>query len=710
MNFHDINLKYTYETEKNDLLNEFYIPVLTCAKRYDRISGFFSSTSLAISARGIAGLISNGGTMRLITCPKLSREDAEKINLLVENPDEIVSENLIKELDSIEDKFMEDHVEALGWMLSNGYLQMKIALVCDKGKYISEEKAYSHSIMHQKVGIMYDEEFNGISFSGSNNESATGWLDNIEEFKVFKGWEEGQKIYFNDDHKKFEEFWNDKRVGVKVIDLPTAVKNKFIEKSEKYSFEKIALHQYYANKHISHLKKEKQNLELFFYQKEAVEKWENNNYQLLLEMATGTGKTRTAIGCIQKILVKESSKVLVVIACPQTTLSIQWKNDIEKLKTNVDQSIICDGTTSNWRQNFEKEIKKLSLGYYKNLVVYTTHQTCSNEDFISIVNNYGNKINCFFVGDEVHGMGAHKTKNGLLEAYKYRLGLSATPERWFDDFGSGVIRSFFGNDSYKFTIKDALKTINPITGKTFLVNYRYHPHFIKLTEKELLDYKNLSDKITKMSQIKKDDNDDVLQYLLFKRANLEKNAENKYKELEKILDEQKEKISDTIIFVSDEQLNGVMKILGDRGIIAHRFTQKESATPSPKFGGISEREYLIQKFINKEYQVLVAIKCLDEGIDIPSAKRAIVMASSTNPREYVQRIGRVIRQDKGKQQADIFDLIIKPDLSGYKEDDLSKLEKKIFEKEMVRVKELSENALNNSEAINIMYEVLGGMV
>lgn len=289
--------------------------------------------------------------------------------------------------------------------------------------------------------------------------------------------------------------------------------------------------------------------------------------------------------------------------------------------------------------------------------------------------------------------------------------LSATPSRWFDENGSKLIEEYFGNNSFVFTIQDALTTINPLTGKTFLVNYRYHPHFIQLTEDELMDYKSISDKITRMSRTNNDDERSrVLQFLLFKRADIEKNAENKYKELELILDEIGPKISDTIIFVSDEQINRVMRILGSRGIAAHRFTQAESTTPSQQYGGISEREHLIHGFIAGDYQILVAIKCLDEGIDIPSAKRAIVMASSTNPREYVQRIGRIIRQAPEKSQADIYDLIIHPDLSGYKEDVLSKIERRVFEKEMERVKDLSTNALNNSSVLNLVYKILGGIV
>ena len=184
MSFKELNLKTSYETGMDDLVEGFYIPVLSCAKRYDRIAGFFSSTSLALSARGIASLIEKHGKMRLITCPKLSKEDIEAINQAVTGPEEIISNRLASEL-SIEDEFQKDHVAALGWMLANGYLEMKIALVYENGHLVDDNNAFFQSIMHQKVGILYDSNFDSISFSGSNNESASGWLNNIEEFKVY---------------------------------------------------------------------------------------------------------------------------------------------------------------------------------------------------------------------------------------------------------------------------------------------------------------------------------------------------------------------------------------------------------------------------------------------------------------------------------------------------------------------------------------------
>jgi superfamily II DNA or RNA helicase len=455
----------------------------------------------------------------------------------------------------------------------------------------------------------------------------------------------------------------------------------------------------------------KEELKLFYYQEEAVQKWQQSNKRMLLEMATGCGKTRTAIGCIKYLIDKDIKPFLVVIACPGNTLSVQWKSDIDHLNICIEKSIMCDDTNPGWREDMKKLLIQLSVGYYRNSIIYTTHQTCSSPDFISYIKGLSRKVRTFFIGDEVHGLGARKAQKGLLNEYEMRLGLSATPSRWYDPNGSEVIQKYFGEVSYEFSIKDALRITNPLTGKPFLINYFYYPHFVSLTDEELTKYKNLTERIIKLSGKNDESEQSKLERLLFQHFFMPvgKSAENKYPELEVILDKIAPKIEDTIIFVSPDQINRVLCILARKGISAHSFTEKEGTRPSEEFGGISERDYLIRQFKQKQYKVLVAIKCLDEGIDIPSARCAIVMASSTNPREYIQRIGRVIRQDKNKGNAEIYDMIIRPNIPNGFSEDFIKMEQRIFRKEMDRVLELSENSLNNVNIVNQVYKIIEGL-
>lgn len=705
MSFRSIDIKYSYESGEDDLVNDFYIPVLSNAKQYDRIAGFFSSSSLAVAARGISGLISNGGSMRIVACPRMSPEDIEMIEKAIMQPEEVLSRRILAEFEHIEEEFEKDHISALGWLLAKGLLQIKIALVSSKNKFCAYSEIDERAIFHQKVGILYDFEGNSLSFSGSINETASGWLENIEEFKVFKSWENGQKEYLDNDIVKFDDFWNDRRSNVKTVDLPSAIKQKMLEYGEYFSAEAFVLKEHKAKYTIAKRSVE-EKLGLFFYQKNAVTEWKNNDYRILMEMATGTGKTRTAIACINEVL-KIESKSITVVSCPQGTLSKQWRTEIEKVGLEFDESIIVDGTNQKWRINFKQAISKILVGYNSTLIIYTTHRTGGSKDFINMIESIGASVPICFIGDEAHGLGAIEAKKGLLEIYKYRTGLSATPRRWFDDRGTDMLYNYFGNKVFEFSIGDALSTINPITGKPFLVNFYYHPRFISLEDYEIEEYQKLSTRISKMSAYSKgsDEYQKKLESLLFARANIEKNAEKKYSELEKTLDSI-DAIEDIIIFVSDEQMHRVMNILKSRKIIAHRFTQAEGTAPEEKYGGRSERQYLIDKFKEGVYHGLVAIKCLDEGIDIPSASTAIIMASSTNPREYVQRIGRVIRQAPDKHRAHIYDFIIKPDLQRIKNQDLAEFEKKIFKKEMNRVADMSQNAINNAETLNEVFDIL----
>lgn len=700
--FSQLSIKRAYDSGMDDILHDFYIPVLEKANRYDRIAGFFSSSTLAVAAKGMAGLIKNGGKMRLVTCPKLSHRDVEMLKLDADGLDEKIISNFISSEDEIQDEFEYDHVKAMGWMLSKDLLEIRIAVIKRDGIICDEEEINNSGIMHQKVGVLYDQCGNVITFSGSNNESAGGWINNTEEFKVFASWDTGYP-YYHDDIKKFDSFWEkDVRNDVEIKTVPQALNERLIEEGKDFNITKIAVSRYPSNKDNSDglIKLEKEQLRLYDYQKAAVNMWEENNRCLIFQMATGSGKTRTAIGCMSNAM-KDTKPLLIIIATPQTTLSVQWKKDIEKLDIPSKYSMLADSTASNWRKNLQKEILFLSIGKYPYLIVYTTHATCSSTDFINIISSKTDGITKFFIGDEVHGMGSKEQRKGLLDCYTYKLGLSATPQRWFDDSGSKLIQDYFGNNSYIYSVRQALLARS-------LVEYYYYPCFISLTEDELNDYIEKTKEIARKSHFKKTEEEkyNTLDRLRMARADIEKNAYEKYQELDHILDKIGDNIKNTIIFVSPEQINEVMKMLGRRGISASRFTKDQGTNPEKRYGGKSERDYIIDLFKQEKYQVLVAIKCLDEGIDIPSAETAIIMASTTNPREYVQRIGRIIRRFPGKQSASIYDMVVRPNIRAIYDDNQREMEKRIFTKELIRVNDLSRESLNNSNVNAQIYQVM----
>lgn len=252
-------------------------------------------------------------------------------------------------------------------------------------------------------------------------------------------------------------------------------------------------------------------------------------------------------------------------------------------------------------------------------------------------------------------------------------------------------------------MEKAINSINPATDESYLTPFIYNPKFLSLNNKELDEYFELSKQIAVKYYSKKEkNNENFMNSLLFKRSNIIKNANEKYDKLEEILDELGSDLKWTIIYCSEHQIKKVMEILKKKRISAHLFTMSEGTKPDKKYGGLTEREFILKKFNEEYYQVLIAIKCLDEGVDIPPARIAIIMASSGNPREHIQRLGRIIRRYPGKKKAIIYDLFVLPNLKKVPSE-FKGLEKKIFEKEFNRYEEIANLAINNAEALDSIY-------
>lgn len=699
MGLRNLQIQLSYETlDGKDPVEDFYIPALSQSVEYDRSVGFFSSASLALAARGIAGLIHNKGKMRLVVSPHLAERDIEAIRAAGKDCDEMVEDAMLaamSDVDVLADEIERDHVRALGWMLSAGYLEMRIALVTDDFGNILQDQLF-----HQKVGVMRDADGAALSFSGSVNETVSGWLRNSEEFKVFKGWDEGQKGFFDSDVKKFEEIWGNEREHVRTFEPKGALCDFLIAEGRDFDIEYSSLKR---NRSYS----ASDSIELFSYQRDAMEKWKACGMRMLFEMATGTGKTRTALACVQHLL-KTEKKLLCVIATPQTTLSRQWEREVEALGLKFDCAVFADSSesvSSEWAAEIRAKLGRIAIGRARSLVVYTTHASASNARFLDALDRVPSQLSVCLVGDEVHGMGSCEHRRSLSNRYDYRIGLSATPARWFDECGSELIRSFFGNESYEFTIRDAQETVNPLTGEPFLCPYEYKLVPVSLTDEESEEYAVLCGKISRLSHNDDHDAQEVLKRLLIKRANIKKNAIEKLDQLEALLEGIDP--SNMIVFTSPERIDEVDSVLVNHRIAAHRFTKDEGTRPRAEFGNLSERDYLIRMFKEGTLQALVAIKCLDEGIDIPEAATAVLLSSSTNPREYVQRIGRVIRRHPGKKLAHIYDFIVVPDWYRIEHYGDVVMERKLFDQELVRVEDMMQNAVNRTELLKQMLKLRG---
>lgn len=434
-----------------------------------------------------------------------------------------------------------------------------------------------------------------------------------------------------------------------------------------------------------------ENIKLRDYQIEAIDSWFNNDCRGIFEMATGTGKTFTALSCFKQ-LSDTKDRLLTVIACPQSHLIDQWINELKKFHNGP--IITASGKNYKWKKDFKNLYTDYYLGLVDKAVVLTTHISLSSDYFLETIQEFD--VDILLIVDEVHGIGSEKQMFALNECYDYRLGLSATPARWFDDFGTHVIEQFFGGVVFEFDIERALNEFNPDTGKTYLTPYIYNPILVDLTSEEFEKYTNYSKKIAAMMEAGEeiDEYGVKLEEYFFARQKIINNAEEKYTALINLLDE-KPDIDKLIVFCSPQQIDKVQEILNEKRIIPqHRFTQEQSARKKKK-DLYSEREYLLKKFEDGSYRALVAIKCLDEGVDVPSAENAIIMSSTSNPREHVQRRGRILRNSPGKERAIIYDILVFPE-------ETTVIGERIREKEISRYMGFATNAENSWECIKLL--------
>lgn len=463
------------------------------------------------------------------------------------------------------------------------------------------------------------------------------------------------------------------------------------------------------------LKKNKRNGEspkiLYPHQLLAVKKWFANEMKGIFSMATGTGKTIAALECL-RILLNNYKPLCGVIACPNNQLIVQWKSEIIKYSID-DEIIIADSTNRKWKDMVTECLIDLQIENNKTVIILTTHDSLASNTFNTIIkDNYTSKINYLLIGDEVHRLGSSKRRLMLFDGFNFRLGLSATPDRGiFDIEGSETIIDFFHDVIYKFELGDAITQINPLTGKSYLTPFYYKPVFVELELAEVDDYLELTNKISKRcmkaSNEKHNLDSEDVKDLLFQRSKIIKNAKNKILHLEKIIKsliEQNESLKWLLVYCTEKQIDSIFPILKKHGLISHKFTMKEGTKPSTKFQGLSERSYILDKFKEGDYHALVAMKCLDEGVDIPPARITILTASSGSEREYIQRIGRVIRRYPEKKFAVIFDLIVIPPVDKLPKE-LRNLEQRITKSEFERFEKIVSNAINSSEALSELYEL-----
>ncbi|MBR8839314.1 MAG: DNA phosphorothioation system restriction enzyme [Stigonema ocellatum SAG 48.90 = DSM 106950] len=434
------------------------------------------------------------------------------------------------------------------------------------------------------------------------------------------------------------------------------------------------------------------SLQLRGYQRQAVNNWFTNNGRGTLKMATGSGKTITALAIAWELYKQINLQVLLVV-CPYRHLVTQWARECEKFNL---QPILAFENLRSWQSQLSTQLYNLRSGSQRFLTIITTNSTLIGDGFQSQLKYFPEKT--LIIGDEAHNLGAPRLEESLPRRVGLRLALSATPERYFDEGGTQSLFDYFGPVLQpEFTLRDAIT-------QGALVHYLYYPIPVELTETESRAYAKLTEKIGRALVYRErdnvalgDDNHEDLKALLMQRARLIGAAENKLNALRELMTTRRE-TTHTLFYCSDgsqevgqrsslRQLKAVAKILGvDLGYKVSTYTAQTT---------LEEREILRRQFESGELQGLVAIRCLDEGVDIPAIQTAVILASSGNPRQFIQRRGRVLRPSPGKERATIFDMIVlPPDLDR----NTLEVERNLLRKELLRFVEFADLADNAGEA------------
>lgn len=673
MSLKDFNFQVSYSKDSDNIAESFYLPCLSNSTRYDRISGYFGSTIYILAWSALKDFVRNGGKMRIICSPFLTEDDQKAIEEGQESKQKaILRTSLQKEFETLfNNDYLSAPSRALACLISMDVISIKIAV--GKTSLSSEIKR----LFHDKVGLFYDAE-SIVGFRGSINETFKGLSDdgNIESIDVFPNWVGGrdqERVLVARSH--FEDLWNNKVPDVALYELPEdickQVKNKANTADWESLIDEVSVSINRAKKWAAEKKKGGRIPKP--HQCDALDNWVKQGHRGIFEHATGSGKTYSALCAIRKSLEEHKS---VIVLVPSTDLLKQWEKEIkEALSDMTIQFLPCGDNNNHWKKD-----GMLNLWTSKNedfhMVTLAVMDTASSQEFISNI-DCGEHL--FVVADEVHRMGSPVRRRFFTVNAGYRLGLSATPRRYGDPEGTKAIIDYFGPIVQPpFTLQDAIKA-------EVLTPYFYKPCPISLNVDEQSKWDKLTKEIKKryaiISQVKGKNNmdDPRIQSLMIARSRILKKAESKISLAKDIIRDNYQKGQKWIVYCEDtSQLKSVLAAINSLpGINAFEY---HSAMDGDRVETL--------KFFNKVGGIMVSIKCLDEGVDIPSTSHALILASSKNPREFIQRRGRILRLSPGKNYSRLFDAIVIPNKVDVEDSQDSRIN--IIEAELCRAIQFGE--------------------
>ena len=682
--------KPRYDSRINNIVTEFFIPALRKSTTYQRIAGFFSSTSLSLVARGIKELIDNDGKMQLIVSPILTKEDICILESDATKKNEIIEKSLMSRLD-LASEFEKNHVAALAYLLKKGFLEIKIDIpIGTDGAYLDYKSIIEKNIMGEKLGIFQDRNGHAISFRGPVNENQASWECGTFEITVDVDWIDGQRVHVRDDADRFQKKWADPNL----MTLPQKIQKTLLMLAPESTAE-INLGKFDAPPWATLPSGRK----LWNHQIRAINSWLNYNRCGILSMATSGGKTLTAL--VAAGLVSTDSIVLILV--PTKILVYQWECEIRLFDPDADL-VICDSDHASWPMILSGKTGLYVAGEPKRdkpLLVLSTMETASSDRFMK---NFEHILPRFItvVADEVHHLGA-ETYSRIFEINaQNRLGLSATFVRDWDEVGTNKIRNYFGRElDSEYTVENGIRDKK-------LSQYEYLPFFAFLNESEYSEYAEYSKIIRKTYAQMKNTKDPVMRRRLEKKYN--KNLMNRSETIKKANDKIRaygqillaSPKKPYIVFADDNDHVDKLKEMHKETIRCINLERSDNLEKDDImiFSGElnpDEREKVLEEAKNNQTP-LFAMYCLDEGVDVPEFQSAILVSSSTSKRQYIQRRGRILRTSK-KKIAYLYDIVVLPNPHSYYVDPADA--ETIVEKEKNRIHELAKDAINRRDAMKI---------
>jgi len=716
----------------------FFSEALCNATQFDIKLGFFSSSAINVLADGFAAFLYNGGKMRMVINDILSMEDKQAI--MAGESDVTIPYFDLQNLQVIKDTLSErdrHFFECLAWLIRNERLELKIVVPKD-----------GEGIAHSKCG-MFTDGLNRIAFDGSCNFSRTALISNIENITIFCDWDGKSDVFRIDDinedfertfsgqdnsvnYLKAEEVkdsivhnFNRKEIGDllneeieliakrQISDFPKSIQ-VCLERAKKKVTGLIEKLNEYPIMSINEEKPRFPFDEPREYQKLAYENWKANGQKGLFAMATGTGKTLTSLNCLLNIYKKfHFYKALILV--PTITLVEQWEEECRKF--NFKHIIKVCSKNLNWKSEVDaiklKEVFNVA-DEEPSFIIIATYASFARESIFRELVGFSKKTckQLLLIADEAHNMGAGRILDRLGGVkFLRRIGLSATPKRQFDETGNYAIMDFFGcHDGYTFEY-DMQEAIN----NGFLCRYRYYPHLVKLNDSEMAEYMRISLQLAKFFNADNENfpkSDDILMRLLLKRKRIIHKAKNKEAIFREIIHNrytEKGNLKYTLVYVPEgakpddntsDMFDTAETVATDDysenliDVYTQIVQDVSKTTTVKKFTSVVKgRNEILDKYAKGEIEVLTSMKCLDEGVDVPRSEMAIFCASTGNPRQFIQRRGRILRKHPDKHLAIIHDLVVAPEINSSMEN--YNMERSLLRGELNRVRDfavLSENA------------------